>query len=536
MRKALLLLFVFLPVVASARNISLPKESTAIPRSGVARTNIDLNGNDLENPDSVLFDAPSSDAATTDVTVTSQAPFEGVNAANTSGGNINWVPATGAINVTGILVRADTAGDTIRINGIKEDGSTFDVTLTEGLDYVCAAAASDAACVCNIKAAVDAHATLGPLTTTYRTDGTCSDERLAIFRAGSAMTVVLTPSDTTNTVRVAGASGIVGLPDGSAAYPSIGFISDNDGTGTGIARPGANMFAIYSNGNTNTVFATNYISMYYRLTNSSAVLNLGTSAATGHTLASGDVIVGGKLEVDGRLYVDNGVVLLDNLDLSFGNSEDVDVRYSLAQTPDTFLLGVGADSNGFIICEKADKTVDFGHAIQTNPTLFIQSADSGTIADWISLAHDQTNPVFGSGGGDFRFNDDGNKGVATYIRTNTSSVTFAADPGDASKTATNLIPDGAFVVGFSSRVTTAGTNCATVDIGISGGDTDLFANDTAVALAETTDNTDVTADLAAAGHPALAASSVIVTGNVNCFGLVVALTVHYLDVSAATAN
>ena len=147
-----------------------------------------------------------------------------------------------------------------------------------------------------------------------------------------------------------------------------------------------------------------------------------------------------------------------------------------------------------------------------------------------------TTSVITSAGSDLKLIDDGTKGVATWIKTNTASVTFAADPGDASKTAAALIPDGAFVVGFSSRVTTAGTNCATIDIGIAGGDTDLFADDSAVVAGTLTTNASVTADLAAAGHPALAATDVIVTGNANCFGLVVALTVHYLDVSAATSN
>ena len=182
--------------------------------------NQDLAGYDIENPDSVLFDAKGTDAAVTNYSTTSQGPFEGVNAAQTAGADICNIPATGAINVTGVT-RAGTALDTITIAGVLETCAAYSVTLTEGTDYVCAAAASDAACVCNLKAAIDAHATLGPLTTTYATDGTCSDEKLAIFRAGQALTVIMTPSDTTNTVRVAGTGGSVVVSAGTAAAPGL---------------------------------------------------------------------------------------------------------------------------------------------------------------------------------------------------------------------------------------------------------------------------------------------------------------------------
>lgn len=160
---------------------------------------------DILNPDSILHASPIFDVAADDFSISSQGPFEGVNAAQTAGGDICAVPKTGAVNITGVT-QAGTALDTIVFSGVKEDCSTYSVTLTEGTDYTCAAAASDAECVCNLKAAIDAHATLGPLTMTYRTDETCSDEKLAVF-ANPALTLVVTPSDTVNTVRVAGTAG-----------------------------------------------------------------------------------------------------------------------------------------------------------------------------------------------------------------------------------------------------------------------------------------------------------------------------------------
>lgn len=139
----------------------------------------------------------------------------------------------------------------------------------------------------------------------------------------------------------------------------------------------------------------------------------------------------------------------------------------------------------------------------------------------------------------------GTKGASTNMRTITESVTFA---NDASKVTTgSIIPAGSFVVGVSSRVVTAGAGCTSVDIGIAGKDIDAFADGTAVADTTTTttsdgnsgaiygnNSTDATAlDLL----PSIGAQEITVTANGgNCTAGVWALTVHYMDVTAATAD
>ena len=128
------------------------------------------------------------------------------------------------------------------------------------------------------------------------------------------------------------------------------------------------------------------------------------------------------------------------------------------------------------------------------------------------------------------------KGATTNIKTKTETVTFAGGGGDASKTTTGtLIPDGVFLLGVSSRVVTADTGaCTSMDIGVAGGTANLFANDTSVADTEISDNTDATAAWA---NPILVATEVIVTGvGGNCVTLVVALTSHYIDISADSAD
>lgn len=128
------------------------------------------------------------------------------------------------------------------------------------------------------------------------------------------------------------------------------------------------------------------------------------------------------------------------------------------------------------------------------------------------------------------------KGAATWVRTQTDSVTFA---NDASKTATGIIVDGAFMVGTSGRVTTSLAGCTSVHVGRAA-DTDMFKANLAVAAGSTFTNADATAafsTMPSGAFPSTAAQNIVVTAvGGNCTAGVVALTVHYIDVTAATAN
>lgn len=128
----------------------------------------------------------------------------------------------------------------------------------------------------------------------------------------------------------------------------------------------------------------------------------------------------------------------------------------------------------------------------------------------------------------------GSKFPETIIAAITESVTFAADPGDATKTTTgSILPDGAWVLQVTGRVVTAGTNCSSFDVG-DGVDPDLFADNISVADTTTFTSADATANWS---NPQTSAGEITVTGvGGNCFDLVVALTVHYISSSAATAD
>jgi hypothetical protein len=109
-----------------------------------------------------------------------------------------------------------------------------------------------------------------------------------------------------------------------------------------------------------------------------------------------------------------------------------------------------------------------------------------------------------------------------------TTLTFAANPGDASKTATGLIPAGSVLHAIATRVLVAGTNCATVDIG-DGVDADLFGNDIAVAAGTTTNDASWTAQVM---NPQLTAGDVVITGNVNCFDYSARVSAFYCTTTA----
>lgn len=140
----------------------------------------------------------------------------------------------------------------------------------------------------------------------------------------------------------------------------------------------------------------------------------------------------------------------------------------------------------------------------------------------------------------------GANGQATVLKTKTETVTFAADPGEASKATTgSIIPAGAYVVGVTGRVTVADTSSqvTSIDIGIAAKDTDAFADGIAVTLGTTFTVADGNsgADYSATSlgiQPSVAAQEITITGvggDGNAEDLAVAITVHYIDCTAATS-
>jgi hypothetical protein len=241
--------------------------------------------------------------------------------------------------------------------------------------------------------------------------------------------------------------------------------------------------------------------------------NAGTPNRLG-TPTNDDVFVSGREEVDGAMYCDStlsvagvatfnstgtGAIYNTTTRLSdgkahlLGSSDDAALLYSTVQTPDTVLLGLSADSLHMVICEKADWGTDFAHAQQTNPTIFLHSADATDVTQWGSFAHDQTDFVITSGKGDVKLAP-----ASGVISVMPAAGKFYINATSTAHTDTNGALDldvtaGATgVVGFDLSLTSptaglgAGETIYGVSVGIAGdGDDNATSNRIAVQIGYT---------------------------------------------------
>ncbi|MFA5600103.1 MAG: hypothetical protein WDA06_05840 [Phenylobacterium sp.] len=98
--------------------------------------------------------------------------------------------------------------------------------------------------------------------------------------------------------------------------------------------------------------------------------------------------------------------------LSFGQSSTAHSRFEFdtGQTVDALIMGLsdyaaGNDGRYMLVCDVSDMDYDFEHSDQTNPTIFIHSANQST-DQWISFSHDATNGIIDVGTGNIKLNDD----------------------------------------------------------------------------------------------------------------------------------
>lgn len=89
-----------------------------------------------------------------------------------------------------------------------------------------------------------------------------------------------------------------------------------------------------------------------------------------------------------------------------GNGRGVALSWRTEDTPDTTKLLVGNLSNAIVVTEFADVSFDFAHPLQTNPTLFIHSANQNT-SQFLGLSHDGSYARLNSGTGTFKLDING---------------------------------------------------------------------------------------------------------------------------------
>jgi len=139
---------------------------------------------------------------------------------------------------------------------------------------------------------------------------------------------------------------------------------------------------------------------------------IGDAGSTSHTFnTNDDLFVSGRLEVDGSAYFDGGSGFTDmaimygglrmpnDARITFGSGSNACLAYSTTQTEPAMVLGVNTNSRGFIICENLDWATDFGHGLEANPTVWIQSSSTVHPEYNVSIAHNQTDGVISTGAG-----------------------------------------------------------------------------------------------------------------------------------------
>jgi len=135
-------------------------------------------------------------------------------------------------------------------------------------------------------------------------------------------------------------------------------------------------------------------------------IGAGTPSSLG-TPTNNDAYIAGRLEVCGNLYTSANIIasgaitLLDNNAVTLGTSSDALIEWDTIQTNDALMITTGTSSEAIIMCQKLDRNFNFAHAVQTNPTLFIHSANQAT-TQWISMAHNQADGVLEAGLGNLK--------------------------------------------------------------------------------------------------------------------------------------
>lgn len=148
------------------------------------------------------------------------------------------------------------------------------------------------------------------------------------------------------------------------------------------------------------------------ITDSTQPIEFGAGCSTSHALGANAGLFCGALEVDGTLWADGqvthaGVTLqtaqrfefYDNIGLHLGTGSSKGAFFwDTNQTVDAVQMLTDNTGRYWFLSERADYGYDFGHSAQTNPTLFIQSANQSQ-TEWLSLAHNQSRGLITTGAG-----------------------------------------------------------------------------------------------------------------------------------------
>jgi len=129
------------------------------------------------------------------------------------------------------------------------------------------------------------------------------------------------------------------------------------------------------------------------------LVHIGNAGTETVVDGDGDLFVEDELEVAGGGSLSgtySGTTTWSALNLfrdlvqqGFGNANDAAFSYQTIGNDHLVLgldVGTAAKSGNFLIIQDADRTLNFGHAVVSNPHLIVHSSDATTTTDFISLS------------------------------------------------------------------------------------------------------------------------------------------------------
>lgn len=204
-------------------------------------------------------------------------------------------------------------------------------------------------------------------------------------------------------------------------------------------------------------------------------VRIGDGGTINNADGDGDLYVEDELEVDGVTQFGTGAVsfggvttaiviestgtdlhLGDDSKISFGSNYDGRLTAGEEQTQDAgLMIGLRSGSRPMIICDYSDIEVDFGHPLDSEPTVYLQSIDATKPKQHIKMWHDQTDANIQTGSG--RLNITSGSTAPTdllYIRTAGSGTNFALRISDTASTDRLVVQDnGDIGIGLTNPTT-----------------------------------------------------------------------------------
>lgn len=213
-----------------------------------------------------------------------------------------------------------------------------------------------------------------------------------------------------------------------------------------------------------TLTMTGLMNITGRLTNSSAVLNIGAVASTSHSLISDDVLFGRQVEFNATCYFDGGVKNYSPFEF-FAPAGSVKYAQFKTSEDDGFLIPLGnttgVSNRNIIITDDVNRLKDHDHEIlSSHPTLIghsVTDPDSDNQQFW-SMTHDTTKTVITSATGGLAAVLNGTFGIDSNSADTVAIMTVENTGGDFQIFRDDASPEGVITgnIGDECTDTTGG--------------------------------------------------------------------------------